>query len=835
MPVASRPSRPRRVQTNLVVPASSFVGREPELATLARLFEEARLVTILGPGGIGKTRIALRYCEERLAAHTSRRGGGVWFVDLTETRTASSALATIAAVLGVELGSLATDETISDALGQGIARLGRVLIVFDNLERVAAGLAPAIGRWVGVAPSARILVTSRVAMAIAAEHVLPLGPLSRDEATDLFVGRARLVRGGDDIEDRSAVGEIVDAIDCMPLAIELAASRTRLLSTADMRARLARPLEFLGDARTADRHGSVRRAVLDSVALLGTRTLRLFGLASVLRNGFTLADAEAVVGGVTFPRTEILDGLDSLARTSLLRVNTQARQPARYGYFETIRDVAEEFARTDPEQNGVLAKHASHYATRAIAQDARADLENELENFLLAHDTAVGLAMSDRDPIRAEEALNIAIGVEPLLSARGLSRIRARLFDQALAALDATGLFHAEQRFRGHVGRGLATRELGETARATRDFERALELSAASGMEGFRAVALTQLGAVRDVEGDTAGARGRLREALALLARTDQDVARTSREAEVHLLLGHGFRREGDLVAAKHHVVEAVARYRLLQRDEGLASAMYELAVIELFAGRRRDALVVFDEGLVVARRGDVRLVEGALTTARGCLLQEDGDVTLALEHHAEAARIFRELGSRYREASALYYLATAYIERDEPAEALAVLVQAHDCIATVRAPRYEALIASAMATALAWLGRFAEAEREWSKAERAVARVPSEPSLAVAIRVQGFILEVRSGRRDERQATSEAQALVGSSPSDDSRFALRALQATVSGRKQASSGHELLVWPDASAFMAPGAKQRVSLTANSPLRRILASNSQAPSSRSTK
>jgi predicted ATPase len=787
-----------RQRSNLIVPTSSFVGRNSELAALGALFEEARLVTVLGPGGMGKTRFALRYAEDRLPSYASQRGGGVWFVDLGEARVPSSALAAVAAVLGVELVGLGTDDAVADAVARGISGLGRTLLVLDNLEHLADALAPTIERWVRTARSCRMLVTSRVALGIDSEQLLPLGPLSRDEATELFVGRVRQVRGGRELGDIDTVGDIVDAIDRMPLAIELAASRTRLLSTADIQARLERPLDLLGSSRSKDRHGSLRRTVLDSVALLTPTSRRLFALGSVLRNGFTLADAEAVLGD----QGDVLEALDDLSRTSLLRVSAEAGAPARYGYFETIRDVAEELAQDDPARAAVLAAHARHFARSASSAD--------LDNLLLAHETAVRLA--EGEAIWAADAAAIAIGLGPLLSARGLSRLRARLFDHSLTALGQAG---GDVRVRVLLGRGLALRELGETARARRDFEQALSLAES---DGLRASALAQLAALLDVAGDTAGARPRLLQALELLANTQDD----ARKAEAHLLLGHGYRREGDLAKAKRSIVEAVARYRKLGHDEGLASAMYELAVVDLFAGRRREALALFDEGLAVARRSNVRLMVGSLTTARGCLLQEDGQVTLALEHHAEAARIFRELGSRYREASALFYLATAYIERGDPTEALALLVHARHRIESVGAPRYEALMAAAAATALALLDRFDEAKRELEEAEAALGRVPDEPALGTTVTVHRWVVEVRSGRRDGPTAAREAEERVREGPNDDSRFALRMLKSLVDGRTQPGARHELVVWSGGSAFTPPGHQEPVPLPAGSPLRRIL-------------
>lgn len=261
--------------------------------------------------------------------------------------------------------------------------------------------------------------------------------------------------------------------------------------------------------------------------------------------------------------------------------------------------------------------------------------------------------------------VTLALGVEPLLSARGLSRLRARMFDEALGALDVAGANDDATRAEVLLARGFARRDLGESVAARDDFEGGYALATRSKRPELAAVALTRLGEMNDLLGDTQAARARFDEARVLLANAPEASTRALVEAEVHLRIGHACRREGDLPGARSAVALAAEPYRALGHDEGLASAIYELAVIAMFAGEHDEAFERFDEGLRGARRGDVRVMTGAFMTARGCLLQDVGRLDEALDHHAEAARIFQEVGSRYREASVLYYLATTYVERD--------------------------------------------------------------------------------------------------------------------------------------------------------------------------
>ncbi|MEM9188952.1 MAG: tetratricopeptide repeat protein [Myxococcota bacterium] len=828
---------PDSVRTNLVPPASSFVGRISERRLLSEVLDTSRLVTLQGPGGMGKTRLAIQCCEDQLPVYTGEGAGGLWFVDLSVATSVSSAISTVAGVLGVELVGLSRDDEMERAVGEGIRRLGPVLIVLDNVEQIADALAPVIDGWVRRARSARFLVTSRVVLDVPGEQLLALGPLSRDDAAELFVGRAQRIAPNGPVEERALIEEIVEAIDRMPLAIELAASRTRVLSPTDLRDRLERPLEVLRGAKSDARHGSMKRTILDPVTLLAPSARRLFALASVLRNGFTAEDLEAIVGDRGLARGEVLDALDALVRTSLLQVRAEAGQAARYRFFETIRGVAEELALADEAREAVVMTHARHFARKSIDRPA---MDRELENFLFAHRTALRLASDAQDVDAAEDALRIARRVEPLLSARGLSQLRAELFEGVLtaietaegsasrstpAALTAEGSLSTsnsstfEVRARAHLGRGFARRELGETALAREDFERALALAEEAELSDLSAVALTQLGGIQDVAGDTGEARACLEAALALLKGSQSD-ERPVREAEALLLLGHAHRREGNLSDARRAIRAAADRYRSLAHDEGLAAALYELGAVEMFGGAIEASAACFDEGLSVARRRGLRVMEGALTTARGCLLQDKGELADALEHHAAAARIFGDLGSRFREASALFYLATTFVERGEPAEALAVLHQSRARVAGVGAPRYDALLSACSATVLAMLDRLGEAEEELQRADAALRAVTNEPSLGVAVALHRRIVEVRSGRA-EADVLSSAETLVRDCPNDDTRCALRVLRGLVAGDAPASVD-ALVVWPEGRAFQTPKMTKPVVLPDRSPLRAIL-------------
>lgn len=829
-PMSSRPFS-RRTKANLPAPTASFVGRSADLTALGARFDEGRLVTIVGPGGMGKTSLALQFAREQLAAHAGKRGGGVWLCDLTEARTATDVIGSVAAVLGASLVGLQGERALADAVGRAMARLGRVLVILDNFDRLTEQAAGAVAAWLAAAPSARLLVTSRVPLGLAGEQLWPLAPLPAEDAVELFTRRVRELQPTyDAVAELNEVHQIVDAIDRMPLAIELAATRMKVLSTTQLRARLERPLDVLASRREHERHGSMRRTVLDSVELLGGSTRRLFALSASLPNGFTLDAAEAILGDLVMPRHEVLDALDTLVRSSLLRTTVRPGDVARHAFFETIRDVAEELAASDPAREELRARHVSYYASLCArrAQDAvpRASdleaLELELENLLAAHQAALDLASRPGEQARASDALTIALRLEPLLSARGLSRLRATMFDETLAVLAASSDTDDAHLAEAHLARGFARRELGEASTAREDFEQALTLSRRSDQPGLAATALMRLGGISDTVGDTEQARRRFDEALALLEGTPRGRLRTLREAEAFMRIGHAHRREGDLERARAAVVASIARYRRLGRDEGLASAIYELAVIEIFAAHYDEAFAQFDEGFRVARRSGLPVMTAALKTARGCLLQDVGRLDEALEHHAEAARIFREVGSRFREASALYYLATTYLERGDAAEAQAILERALERVEAVGAPRYEALMASCSACALVLVGRNDAALASMVRAESACARVRNEAALECNVCVHRLALALGTGaERDATSVLARAEKLVAAHGSDDSRFALRALRLVARGAP--STGDALVVAEGGASFSVPGASEPVRLPKRSPLRHILA------------
>jgi predicted ATPase len=301
--------------------ASRLIGRAADLKRAEEALEQARVVTITGTAGVGKTRLAREIAR--------RRAETCLFVDATETRGVEALCAVVARALG--LGHRGPSDASIQALGEALAARGRVLVILDNFEHHVA-LAPAtISVWMDEAPDAAFLVTSRERLHVDGELACDLRPLpipapsaapdeiARCEAVQLFVSRARAARAGIEPgpEDHAAIAAIVRRLDGVPLAIELAAARADVLSPAQILARLSRPLELLAAPGRGppSRSTTLRAAIACSWDLLRDEERSALVECSVFRGGFTLEAAEEVLSR---GETAIVDLVQTLVRKSLL-------------------------------------------------------------------------------------------------------------------------------------------------------------------------------------------------------------------------------------------------------------------------------------------------------------------------------------------------------------------------------------------------------------------------------------------------------------------------------------------------------------------------------------
>ncbi len=420
-------------------PVTSFVGREREIELARDLLSQTRLLTLTGPGGTGKTRLALQ-----LAANLHDEDiDGIWFVPLGEISDPALVPSILAQTMGLrDLGGSNPRDRVIAAL-----RKRRALVVLDNFEHVIQA-ATFVSALLAECPRVSVLVTSRIPLGVQGEQELPVPPLTTPSSTDsdaasseavrLFVQRARAVRPDFTLNDDGllAVAEICRRLDGLPLALELAAARAKLLSPRAMLARLESRFDLLqaGSHDRPARHSTMRNVIDWSYVLLTDAERTLFNTLSVFAAGVSIEAAEAMYDATHLPHGgthssfAVLDLLGSLCNKSLLRHEEQSDGEPRFIMLETVREFALDRLRAADGEAEARRAHGAYYlslAERAATQlrgPAQAEwldrLEREYANCRIAIDTALGEARA-QSPERLVTAARLTIALHRLWLTRG--------------------------------------------------------------------------------------------------------------------------------------------------------------------------------------------------------------------------------------------------------------------------------------------------------------------------------------------------------------------------------------------------------------------------------
>ncbi len=626
-----------------------FIGRRRELAQLRSLLERERLITITGPGGAGKTRLALELVRD----HPS-----VVYVELAAIRDPGLVAPAIMRALGLPAAAEASAE---ERVAAYLARR-ELLLVLDNFEQVAAA-APLLSRLLQAAQRLSLLITSRSVLHLPDEARYDLPPLQLPddphdldafEAADsvaLFADRAASSRPGFAItsDNAAAIGELCARLDGLPLALELAGARINLLSPAAIVARLGRRLDLLkATDPQVERHATLRAAVEWSYELLADEERTLFSVFAVFTGGFTADAAEAVAGA------DVLDGLVALLDASLVRAEGAVGDEPRFGMLETIREYARERLAERADAADVERRHAHFFGD--LAEQAEAGLRGPLQTRWLERLDA------DRENLRAallwaEEGGEVDVGLAAAASLWRYWQVRGE-YREGRAHLDRL-LASAEQVDRKIVAAGLLSAGRlafthGDHDAAQRLIEESLASLRELGDRSATAFALLVLALIAQGRGDRADARSLLDEATALAGQA----ADWWTQSLVLGGLGDVLYAQGEWAAARRAFEEAIRAAREAGDTRNVARASTQLATVVLEQGDHARATRLLEEALALQRAlGDRFGVPRSLQTL-GLAAQAAGDDESAATHFRQVLTMHLEVDDRLGVASSLDCLA---------------------------------------------------------------------------------------------------------------------------------------------------------------------------------
>jgi predicted ATPase len=804
-----------------------FIGRSAELSAVRAAFESGEsLVTLVGVGGIGKSRCAAEYAT----LFASDFAGGVLRCDLCEARAREDVIESLARVLGVAAAPSAAQSV--DVVGAALAARGAALLVLDNFEQLVAHAPSTIERWLVLAPELRVLVSSRERLRIEGEVVIALDPLglsARDsergsEAVELFVDRARRARRDFALTAANAeqIEAIVVSLDGLPLAIELAAARVGMLDLHTLRERLRSPLELLahGPRGASTRRSTIRGALDWSWSLLAPDERVALAQCSVFRGGFDLAAAEAVIQDAQDARG-VLELLQSLHDKSLLRAESDERGGTRFGLFVAVREyAAERLAERDPSGE-TAARHGRYFGR--LARERRgasrpvALLGAERENLVAAAEHGI-----DRGD---EGALWAVVGLDATLS--------GRLFDAPTALIDAAWTRcdgpSVDPALRGWLTyMRVRTRSI-ERGRYSEDeldeAQRAVALGVQSGDAALESTALRATAHLHLAHGDCERGVQYAERALAVLGRDANPALRGAAASTL-----------GSTLLATGRVDEAPAALELaltLHRaaghtvNEDLTRSVLGAVYVERGDhGRARACL----SALIALRDRRAALAHSYL----GLLAHDEGDFAGALAHFSSAEQMIRALGAEPLAASYEGYQGAVLADmgaleaaREKLSRALAVLRIDGGSVG---------LFLAQLGAVEAKSGRVQDAERALDEADR-VHGEGNDRSVPVAKALRGFLWLARARDAEARgdcagaaEYRAQAERLTGELGGEAERavvlrIALRALRRELGARgalSVASEAREVMVVHANGDWFEPPGGARVECYARPVLRALL-------------
>ncbi len=738
---------PEARKTNVVVPPEPFVGREADLAAIRKAFDAgSRLVTVSGFGGMGKTRIALRYLELEREAWSQK--GGTWFVDLSEARNADDICKAVERALQIGALHAGSGRDTVTQTGRTLGSLGPALVALDNFEQIVDLAGETVGEWLRFAKDVRFLVTTREALKLPGEHVHPLSPLEPlSEGVKLFLSRAEHAgaKAPQSKVELEAVAEIARRLDGHPLALELAAARLVTMKPTQILERLGQRFELLGGRDARGRHAALWNAIDWSWQLLDPDERSAFEALSVFRGGFTVDAALAVCPC----RPELIEALHAKSLLKPVLV-PEAPKQLRLGMLESIAAFAAEKLEAAGKLTEVRARHAKHYLDRGDlwaeeahghkATEAMAQLTAERENLFEVFERA--LTQLPPTPESATRTLRALHALDALLARKGPFNSHLGLLDSALQVAKGVKL-NAAYYARALQQRGNVKRNRGMLASAVEDLGEAVQTVRIAADEPLEGRILCDLGVACFVTGDLDRAEVALEDALAITRRV-RDLAFEVR-------------------------------------------ALSYLAILELARRRVPEALARCDEALPLTRKRGDAVSEARVLGTIGGVYFEDGKPELAEAFYAEAQARCQNVGEQRLCAYFQGRQGLSRLEQGLIEPARRSLEAAVNTLSEVGDLRHEGLVLSYLGSLEARQGRQDAAAVSFSAAQSRLDSV-RDPLLLTAQALRKMEAEVRlraASPAEGRALLDEVRAARGNRParvhqSEEIRLAARGLESAV-------------------------------------------------------
>ena len=677
-PLRTRPA----VLANLPAQSNDLIGREEEIEAVRLLLgrETVRTVTLTGPGGTGKTRLALQVAAGLMGEFSD----GVYFVPLAPISDPNLLASSIAVVLGIrESPAHPVLKSVKEAL-----RDKHLLLVLDNFEQIIVA-ATTVAALLSACPALKILVTSRVVLHLSGEHEYQVPPLrlpepghfidaeslERYSATALFLQRAQAVKPAFALttENARAIARICAHLDGLPLAIELAAARLKLLSPQAMLDRLGSRLDFLkGGARDLPaRHQTLRQAIAWSYDLLADDEKAFFRRIAVFPGGCDLEAAGKVglLGGR--PEMDALDGVAALVDKSLLRPLEGAPEESRFGMLETIREYGLECLKAAGEWETVRRAHALYFLD--LAEQAEPALTGPtqprwLDRLNREHDNLRAALAWVEEQGESEIGLRLGAALWRFWIVRGHMQEGRERLERLLALPGAEA--RTDARARVLHGLGTIIHEISDYARARPFLEESLSIWRDLGDKPGTAAALNNLGWLAYQLGDLETARSLSEEAL----RLNRELGERRGAAVALFNLGSVALQRSDYSVALALFEESLVLRQEIGDRRGCAYVRVSVCWAEQQRGNHQRAEAVLEEALAALRElNDKQLIAWALSF-QGLVAHDLGDLDRARPVLEESLRLAREVGNKVIIAWALTNLADVLHSQGEVTSALPLL-----------------------------------------------------------------------------------------------------------------------------------------------------------------